>query len=53
METPEFVFSIPTDKHATAQRRMIIKNEYIKLMEKLQNKYGKVPQFYDKTGYGH
>ena len=45
METPEFVFGIPTDKHASAQRRMIIKAEYIKLMEKLQNKYGKKAVF--------
>ena len=45
METPEFVSGIPTDKHASAQRRMIIKAEYIKLMEKLQNKYGKKAVF--------
>jgi len=45
MEIPEFVFGIPTDKHASAQRRKIIKAEYIKLIEKLQNKYGKKAVF--------
>jgi hypothetical protein len=35
METPEFISGIPTDKHASAQRRTIIKTEYIKLIENL------------------
>ena len=45
METPEFISGIPTDKHASAQRRTIIKTEYIKLIEKLQNQNGKKAVF--------
>ena len=35
METPEFISGIPTDKHASAQRRTIIKTEYINFTVKL------------------
>ena len=45
METPEFISGIPTDKHASAQRRTIIKSEYIKLIEKLQSQNGKKAVF--------
>ncbi|MBR0054563.1 MAG: hypothetical protein IJP65_04575 [Bacteroidales bacterium] len=41
METPEYVEGIPTEKHASAKRREIIKNEYIRLIEGLQEKHRK------------
>ena len=38
MEIPEYIEGIPTEKHASAKRREIIKNEYIRLIEGLQKK---------------
>ncbi len=40
-ELPPYVEDIPTEKHEAKRRREIIKNEYIRLLEKLQRKYGK------------
>ena len=45
METPEYIEGIPTEKHASAKRREIIKNEYIKLIERLQKQFGKKAVF--------
>ena len=45
IEIPEHVEGIPTKKHASARRREIIKNEYIKLIGRLQSQYGKKAVF--------
>ena len=41
MEIPEYIEGIPTQKKESRKRREIIKKEYIRLMEKLQNTNGK------------
>lgn len=41
METPLYVDNIPTEKHATKERREIIKKEYIRFLDKLQRNRGK------------
>ena len=33
METPLYVDNIPTEKHATKERREIIKKEYIRFLD--------------------
>ena len=38
---PEYVEGIPTEKNASRKRREIIKNEYVRLIEKLQREHGK------------
>ena len=45
MEIPEYIEGIPTEKHASAKRREIVKNEYIQLIERLQRKHGKKAVF--------
>ena len=45
MGIPQYVDNIPTEKHASKERREIIKLEYIHLLEKLQKKYGKKAVF--------
>ena len=41
METPKIIEGIPTEKNNSKKRREIIKNEYIRLIERLQRKQGK------------
>lgn len=41
MEIPEFIEGIPTQKNASKQRRDIIRQEYIRLLENLQLSKGK------------
>ena len=45
MEIPEYVEGIPTKKLDSKKRREIIKQEYIHLLDKLQNKHGKKAVF--------
>ena len=45
IEIPEYIEGIPTDKQASAKRREIVKSEYIKLIQRLQNLYGKKAVF--------
>ena len=47
MQTPEYIEGIPTEKKESRKRREIIKKEYIRLIEKLQNTRGK------KAVYNH
>lgn len=42
---PEYIEGIPTDKMFSRERKMIIKNEYIRLIERLQNTKGKKAVF--------
>ena len=42
---PEYIEGIPTDKMFSRERRMIIKHEYIRLIERLQNTKGKKAVF--------
>lgn len=47
MQIPEYIEGIPTEKKRVRERREIIKREYIRLIEKLQNTRGK------KAVYNH
>ena len=40
-ELPKQIGGIPTEKKQSKERREIIKNEYLRLIEKLQKKRGK------------
>ena len=42
---PEYIDGIPTNKKASKERRKIIKHEYIRLIERLQNSRGKKAVF--------
>ena len=49
-ELPEFIQGIATAKNAASQRREIIRNEYMRLLEILQRKYKKKAVFNDFLG---
>ena len=40
-ELPQIIDGIPTNKNATEQRREIVKNTYLELLERLQRTKGK------------
>jgi hypothetical protein len=46
-QLPEYIAGIATDKNATAQRREIIRNEYMRLLERLQRTQNKKAVFND------
>ena len=49
-ELPTIINSIPTDKNATEQRRKIVQNTYLELLERLQRTKGKKTIFNDFLG---
>ena len=47
---PLYINGIPTDKNATVQRREIVQNTYLELLERLQRKKGKKTIYNDFLG---
>ena len=47
---PQIIDGIPTDKNATEQRREIVKNTYLELLERLQRTKGKKVVYNDFLG---
>ena len=50
MELPQIIDGIETDKEASAQRRNVIKQAYMNLLQKLQQTRGKKAVFNDFLG---